>query len=175
MTAPAPVTEREAPPNSLRAIFDSIEAAMRLKMPALNLKVPTMGYGRQALKHMNTAPRIVCVPTRGKCGPTLNRSGRGDDTAWKLWGRNVVLNWYVWDVDETATEVLANHLVAAIHDLSGGYYEPVGEEWGESQDTKLGDEVIVGISFYTTWSREFLPTVDKPNMEITGQVTQPTH
>lgn len=175
MTAPAPIPERLKPPRSLRAVWDEIETAIREKMPTLQQKIPTMGYGQKALKHMDTVPRVICIPGRGSCKMAGNRAGRGTDTAWVLWWREVVLELHIWAGDETATEVLANHVIATIHDLHGGLYEPVGEEWGSSADTKLGDNLVIGVKVTTSWSREFLPEAPATNIELTGSITQPTH
>jgi len=166
--------QSKKPPRSLRAIFDEIETKLIGNMRQMGLALPKTGYGAKHLKRYSSPPRIVCVPDRGSNGGTLNRHGNGVTSAWALWGRNVVLQFHVWDKDDTETEVLANHLVAAIHDQCAGLYEPVGEQWLPSEDTAFGNELVLGVRFYTIWSREFIPAVQATSMSIDGQIDQPS-
>lgn len=179
----APVTPSEdvgtedesvAKPRSLVAIFEEIATNLTLKMKTGGLPVPRMAFGKKELTRLSSPPRIVCVPRRGRTDGPMNRGGSGVKKAWALWGRWVTTEWHVWDIDDTATEVLTNHLVASIHDQCAGLYKPLGEFWGDDEDDKLGNELVIPVEFYTQWSREFIPAVLATSKTITGAIVPPT-
>ena len=166
--------------NGIVAVTSNINARLTATLTRLALPIPTFRFGQDELYTQDAPPRIVWVPKRGpadgKLKPAADHPSQfsGDPTDHTpvnprpLWRRRVGFEAHVWalrdnatvdlarEKDYTAAEVLANHLVAAIHDEMYGSYAVTSEDWSTQQASKqrLGAVVVVGVELEMAWARE---------------------
>jgi len=166
--------------NGLVETTDAINARLTDTLTRLDLAVPTFRFGEDELNVQDSPPRIVWVPKRGPADmkfkpapdhPSMFSGNPADKTPVNpnpLWRRRLGFEAHVWAVrddaasdldrkhDYAAAEVLVNHLVAAIHDVTWGTYSMTSEDWGTAQASKQrhGVVVVVGVELELTWTRE---------------------
>lgn len=134
--------------------------------------MPSFELGEAALATGDTFPRITWVP----------RSGRHD--GWKsavsadqrtnprqLWSRLLNFEVHIWEETIEKVEELANDLVGAVHFMTGGSYQMVGEEWDTSGQSKAGVVGVFTIQIRMPFTRQELPTV-KASPALQSQVVR---
>lgn len=118
----------------------------------------TVETARGGIDFNQAPPRIVFVPERELIGAPRGRGGDQIGQPSPLWTRRVAIKAHVWGKSQDLTEVLANHLVAAMHELLHGSYQLAGAEW-------LGGKVSDhGFVYVLDWSLE-VPFTREPDWE----------
>lgn len=157
--------------SSIQRCFDAVEARLLDVMGQLGEKLPNMGLGEKAKFRSEAPPRIVWVPLRGGVRRARQAGGDGFSNPNQLWERELQLEARIWHVDIQHAEDLANHFVAALHDvLSSGGHKILGEQWLTEGDLDLGVRMILTFSVLLPFTDEPSPTVTPTSAPITGNI-----
>lgn len=124
------------------------------------MKPPAFRVGEVSKAIEGDYPRIVWVPTTESISMT-DLVGRDTSvpTVRPLWARNSRVEAHVWEKDITACEILANHLVAAVHGgpvKAGqwGNYKVLNAYWNTAAVIQRGVVYVLVFEFQFWFTRE---------------------
>jgi hypothetical protein len=157
--------------SSLQAVFNAVEARLLATMGELGEKLPNMGLGEKAKFKSEAPPRIVWVPLQGPARRARQAGGDGLSNPNQLWERDLVCQARIWHDDIQQVEDLANHFVAALHDvLSSAAHKVIGEDWNTSSDLQRGTQMILTFSLQLPFTEEPSATAVPTGAPITGTI-----
>lgn len=155
--------------SSIQACFDAVEARLLAVVGESGEKLPNMGLGEKAKFRSEAPPRIVWVPLRGPVRRARQAGGDQLSNPNQLWERELHSEARIWHEDIPQVEVLANHFIAALHDvLSSGAHKIVAEDWNTSGDLQRGVQMVLTFSVLLPFTDEPSPTVVPTSTPVTG-------
>lgn len=140
----------------IKQAFDEIQTQLLVVLAEGSDPVPTFGLGEMELAQLDSTPRIIFVPHGG---PIRMSRNTGAIEVGTLWERTCRFSAHIWHDDITAAEILANHLVAAIHFCRVGCYSVVGENWDTKAYTAEGVLMTLEFQVVMLFAREGFTTV----------------
>jgi hypothetical protein len=149
-------------------VFNVVQAQLTETFAAFAppLKVPKFLVAQVSRALEGDYPRIVWVPTTEVIAMADAQGGDGISNPRPLWKRSVRVEVDVWEKDIPACEVLANHLVAAIHAQMFGAYRINGAIWDTDGLVQRGFMFTLAVTFDIPFTREldivvpFVPGVE---------------
>lgn len=117
----------------LQDFFTACQDRLTAVLTGLSLTVPTYRLGADQLAIEDAPPRITWVPTTEAILGPHAQGGDGVSNPRPLKSRHATVQAHVWGDDIPATEVLAGHLVAAIHDVAHGVERGIRADWTVGQ------------------------------------------
>ena len=145
----------------IQEVLDAVQAQLLGTLTALGLPIPSFSVGERVLAELDTTPRIVWVPRGGPVGVARKNGGDGVRYPGALWHRTVQVNAHIWHDDVASAEVLAGHLVAALHFVAVGSYAVTGETWDTRGSTSEGVVCVLECQLKMPFTRE-MPDIVKP-------------
>ena len=141
--------------------FEKLKAALLANLAALaTAQKPSIEFGAKHLASQDAPPRIVWVPREGRHDKKDLTSQDANFAVKAIWTRHLLIDLHIWAEDETAAEVLANHIVATLEEqLTAGGYSMIGETWPESESTTAGIKMVLTFELRMPWTKERLPLV----------------
>jgi hypothetical protein len=163
-------------------IFNAVQTQLTTVLTGLSLTVPEYRVGADKLHIQDSPPRIVWVPGReGIAGPHA-QGGDGVFNPRPLRTRHAQVQVHVWGAHATdaaldlgATEILANHLVAAINDVCHGAWDTHSASWdtGQASTTRKGMVYVLDLELQIPFTRELDVLATVTSMPITPVVLPP--
>lgn len=167
----------------LTDIFTAVQTELTSVLTALALPIPTYLVGADKLYNQDSPPRIVWVPGREVIAGPHAQGGDGVSNPRPLRTRHTQVQVHVWGVDPggnaeqdlAATEVLANHLVAAINGVCHGAWDTHSASWdtGQASTTRKGILYVLDLELQVPFTRELDTLHVVTSMPITPQVISP--
>lgn len=163
-------------------VFSAVQTQLTAVLTALALPVPTYLVGADKLYNLDAPPRIVWVPGREVIAGPHAQGGDGVSNPRPLRTRHAQVQVHVWGAHATdaaldlgVTEVLANHLVAAINDVCHGAWDTHSASWdtGQASTTRKGMVYVLDLELQIPFTRELDTLHVVTSMPITPQVIQP--
>lgn len=156
----------------LQDVFTATQTQMAATMTALGQVVPSFLVGADKLDNQDSPPRIVWVPGREGIRGPHSQGGDGVRNPRPLRTRHATVQAHIWGIDLPATEVLINHLVAALNDVGHGAWDATGGDWGTGQasTTRLGAVYVLDLEIQIPVVRELDTFATVTTMPITPQV-----
>jgi hypothetical protein len=152
-------------------IFAAVQARLGENLRALSLsgQMPKFVVGEVSKALEGDYPRIVWMPTTESIGPADAQGGDGVANPRPLWKRTVRVEVGIWGKDIPGCEDLANHLVAAMHDVGWGWDGVTNASWDTKAVLQRGVLYTLIVTFQIPFTREkdvlSLPLEDFPLTE----------
>jgi hypothetical protein len=148
----------------IKEVLDPVQDRLLLTLADVGSgRVPSFGLGQGEVANMDTTPRVIWVPMGGPISVANKNGGDGMRNPGALWHRTVQVNAHIWADDVTEAEVLANHLVAALHWVAVGSYAVTSETWDTKGTTDEGVLLVLEIQLRMPFTRESIGSV-RPNL-----------
>jgi hypothetical protein len=157
--------------------FTAVQNQMTTTMGALvpPETVPQFLVGADHLQDEGAPPRIVWVPTVESIRGPHAQGGDGIRNPRPLRTRHATVQAHIWGADIPKTEVLANHVVAALNDVAHGAYDVVRGDWsiGQAAANRLGFVYVLEWEVQIPFPRELDTFHAVTAMPITPVVLPP--
>jgi hypothetical protein len=156
-------------------VFTAVQTQMTSVLTALGQAVPAFDVGADRIAVEQAPPRIIWVPTHESIQGPHAQGGDGIKSPRPLRTRHAVVQAHIWGADIPATEALAGHMVAAIHDVCHGVHEEISGDWtvNQASTTRLGWIYVLEWQVQIPFTRELDTYATVTTMPITPQVQQP--
>jgi hypothetical protein len=151
----------------IQEVLDAVNAQLLAVLTDLGLPVPTFSLGERELADLDTTPRIAWIPRGGPIAVAKKNGGDFIRHPGALWHRSVQVNAHIWHDDVASAEVLAGHLVAALHYVACGSYAVTGETWDTRGSTAEGVLCILECQLRMPFTREMPTTVQPTSAPMT--------
>lgn len=152
----------------LSDVFAQVKTMLTARLPALTPPeaVPEFLVGADKLDIEGSPPRVVWVPGAERMAGPHAQGGDGVRNPRPLQTRHCSVQIHVWGVDPTvppdpandlaATERLANHVFAALHDSGYGAVAAISGDWsfGQASTTRLGMLYVMTVEIQVPLTRE---------------------
>lgn len=147
----------------LMDVFTAVEETLKTTLKDLvaadmipPTKPPKFEVGAVSRAREGDYPRIVWVPTSESFTAPDSQGGEFDRirNPRPLWKRKSRVEADVWGKDIADCEVIANHLVAAVHTCGVGAYGPQAAQWSTSSVIQRGCVYTLAFVFDIPFTRE---------------------
>ena len=159
----------------LMDVFGAVQTRVTAVLTALAATVPQFLVGANELANEGAPPRVVWVPTVEAIQGPHAQGGDGVSNPRPLRTRHAVVQAHIWGADIPACEALANHLVAAIHDVCHGAHNEIRADWtvGQASATRAGWLYVLEWEVQVPFTRELDVLAIVTSIPITPQVLPP--
>lgn len=153
-------------------VFNAVQAQVTTTLTALAQPIPEFLLGADQIARHSAPPRVVWVPTVEAIRGPHAQGGDGVKNPRPLRTRHAAVQAHVWGEDIPACEALANHLVAAIHDVCHGVHDEVRGDWtvGQAAANRKGWLYVLEWEVQIPFTRELDVYATVTTMPITPQV-----
>lgn len=153
-------------------VFNAVQAQATAVITALGQTVPVFQLGADRLMVEGAPPQVVWVPTVETIRGPHSQGGDGVRNPRPLRTRHARVQAHIWGIDIPATEALANHIVAAIHDVCHGVHDEISADWtlNQASTTRLGWLYVLEWEVQVPFTRELDTYHVVTAMPITPQV-----
>jgi hypothetical protein len=137
-------------------VFTAVQAQATTTITALGQTVPVFEVGADRAMVEGAPPRVAWVPATETIRGPHAQGGDGVKNPRPLRTRHAMVQAHIWGATIPATEILAGHIVAAIHDVCHGIHDEIRGDWtvNQASTTRLGWLYVLDWEVQIPFTRE---------------------